>query len=72
MLILPTENCYAYLLFRLILPFKCASLLASEGGAKKLSVILSGKEAVRLLTGIKDVKHRMIMMLIYSAGLWIG
>jgi len=72
MLILPTENCYAYLLFCLILPFKCASLLASEGSAKKLSVILSEKEAVRLLTGLKDAKHRMIMMLIYSAGLWIG
>ena len=54
------------------LAFKGVSLLASEGSAKKLSVILSEKEAVRLLTGIKDVKHRMIMMLIYSAGLWIG
>jgi len=43
MLTPPTENCYAYLLFCLILPFKCASLLASEGGAKKLSVILNDK-----------------------------
>jgi integrase/recombinase XerD len=40
--------------------------------AKKLPVILSEQEVVRLLTGIKNVKHRTIMMLIYSAGLRIG
>lgn len=39
---------------------------------KKLLTVLSGAEVLRLLTSITNVKHRLIMMMIYSAGLRIS
>jgi site-specific recombinase XerD len=39
---------------------------------KKLPVILNGKEITRLLASVGNVKHKTILMLIYSAGLRVG
>ena len=39
---------------------------------KKLPVILSEEEVIRLLEVIKNVKHKTILMLIYSGGLRVG
>jgi len=38
----------------------------------KLPVVLSVSEVLTLLTGVSNMKHRTILMLIYSAGLRVG
>ena len=39
---------------------------------KKLPVVLSREEVVRLLSSVTNAKHKTILMLIYSAGLRVG
>jgi site-specific recombinase XerD len=39
---------------------------------KKLPVVLSKEEVARILSSIDNVKHRAILMLVYSAGLRVG
>jgi len=39
---------------------------------KKLPVVLSQEEVSRILSSITNIKHRLILMLMYSAGLRIG
>ncbi len=39
---------------------------------KKLPVILSQDEVARILTSIENMKHRAILMLVYSSGLRVG
>jgi integrase/recombinase XerD len=40
--------------------------------AKKLPVVLSQAEVVRILNAVKNLKHKTLLMLIYSAGLRVG
>ena len=39
---------------------------------KKLPVVLSQEEVLRILSSVTNLKHRLILMLIYSAGLRVG
>ncbi|CAD7770458.1 Tyrosine recombinase XerA [Candidatus Methanoperedenaceae archaeon GB50] len=39
---------------------------------KKLLVVLSQEEVLRILSSVTNLKHRLILMLIYSAGLRVG
>ena len=39
---------------------------------KKLPVVLSQEEISVILSSVKNIKHRLILMLIYSAGLRVG
>lgn len=39
---------------------------------KKLPVVLSQDEVARILTSVENIKHRAILMLVYSAGLRVG
>jgi len=39
---------------------------------KKLPVVLSKEEVAKILSSIDNIKHRAILMLIYSAGLRVG
>jgi len=39
---------------------------------KRLPVVLSGQEIKSLLEAVKNLKHRMVLMICYSAGLRVG
>jgi len=39
---------------------------------KKLPVVLSKEEVARILSSVDNLKHRIILMLVYSAGLRVG
>ncbi len=39
---------------------------------KKLPVVLSQEEVSKILSSVKNIKHRLILMLMYSAGLRVG
>ncbi|MCM8803302.1 MAG: tyrosine-type recombinase/integrase, partial [Candidatus Omnitrophica bacterium] len=39
---------------------------------KKLPVVLSKEEISKILSAVKNVKHKAILMLVYSAGLRVG
>ena len=39
---------------------------------RKLPVVLSGKEVFKIISSVANVKHRLILMLAYSAGLRVG
>jgi len=39
---------------------------------KKLSVVLSQEEVVKILNSVDNIKHKVMLMLIYSAGLRVG
>jgi site-specific recombinase XerD len=39
---------------------------------KKLPVVLSQDEVARILTSVENIKHRAILMFVYSAGLRVG
>lgn len=39
---------------------------------KKLPVVLSQEEVAKILTSLENVKHKAILMLVYSAGLGVG
>ena len=39
---------------------------------KKLPVVLSHKEVSRILSAVSNIKHRAILMLVYSSGLRVG
>lgn len=39
---------------------------------KKLPIVLSKEEVARILSAVDNVKHRAILMLVYSAGLRVG
>jgi len=39
---------------------------------KKLPVVLSQEEVSRILSSVTNIKHRLILMLMYSAGLRVG
>ncbi len=39
---------------------------------KKLPIVLSQEEVARILTSLDNVKHKAILMLVYSAGLRVG
>lgn len=39
---------------------------------KKLPVVFSQEEVMRLLQSVKNLKHRLILMLVYSAGLRVS
>ena len=39
---------------------------------KKLPVVLSQEEVSKILFSVKNIKHRLILMLMYSAGLRVG
>ncbi|MBM4137401.1 MAG: integrase [Nitrospira sp.] len=39
---------------------------------KKLPVVLSKEEAAKILSSVENIKHKAILMLVYSAGLRVG
>jgi len=39
---------------------------------KRLPVILSQEEVLRILSSVNNIKHRLILMLMYSTGLRVG
>lgn len=39
---------------------------------KKLPVVLSKEEVKKILDGITNIKHKVILMLMYSGGLWVS
>ena len=39
---------------------------------KKLPVVLSQEEVARILSSVRNIKHQVILMLVYSAGLRVG
>lgn len=39
---------------------------------KKLPVVLSKEEVAKILSSVDNIKHKAILMLIYSAGLRVG
>ncbi|MEA1998507.1 MAG: site-specific tyrosine recombinase/integron integrase [Euryarchaeota archaeon] len=39
---------------------------------KKLPVVLSGEEVSRILSAVSNIKHKVILMLVYSAGLRVS
>ena len=39
---------------------------------KKLPVVLSKEKVKRILNVASNIKHKAILMLIYSGGLWVG
>lgn len=42
------------------------------GKDKKLPVVLSKEEVIKILSSVDNIKHKTILMLIYSAGLRVG
>ncbi|MBI5050334.1 MAG: tyrosine-type recombinase/integrase [Nitrospirae bacterium] len=42
------------------------------GKDKKLSVVLSKEEVAKILNSVDNLKHKAILMLVYSAGLRVG
>jgi len=39
---------------------------------KKLPIVLSQEEVLRIFTSVSNIKHKTILMLVYSAGLGVG
>jgi integrase len=39
---------------------------------KKLPVVLSKEEAAKIISSVNNIKHKAILMLVYSAGLRVG
>lgn len=39
---------------------------------KKLPIVLSKEELPKILSSVDNIKHRTILMLVYSAGLRVG
>lgn len=56
---------------KLRMPKVVGSLLRSKK-EKKLSIVLSRGDVIRLLQGVTNAKHKAIPMLAYSAGLRVS
>jgi len=39
---------------------------------KKLPVVLSQEEVFKILSSVENIKHKAILMLVYSSGLRVG
>jgi site-specific recombinase XerD len=53
------------------MPFRISEIPRPKS-AKKLPIVLSQEEVVRILNAVENLKHKTLLMLIYSAGLRVG
>lgn len=53
------------------MPFRISEIPRPKS-AKKLPIVLSQEEVLRILNAVENLKHKTLLMLIYSAGLRVG